>query len=510
MTTPSLSKRIAHGALWHAGGQWGLKLLGLVHLAITARLLVPEAFGILAFSASISEFAVLIMATTASTSLIRLERMDDSHIATAFWLRAGLALLFAAAFAASAPSLSHYMQTPGAWPVLAAMAGVMLIDNLTSTSIFARQRSLDMRPAVLTTIVRESVRISVGITLALIFKSVWALVAAQACGALAALAYSHTAAPQPFAPFKRSSLKDIAHVFRWGMVEHLGAVFFQRLDRLYLAGFVSTNVLGIYSVVVELALLPVNMIISPMMSALLPGLKEAQNRGTGLPVEQIQTALSLGIAVILPASVGLALVADWAVPLLLGPVWVEGVPILQAASLIAFALGLFNLSKTTLVAAGYLRSVAALSAGQGLLFVPLLYWGYTNWGLEGAAFMRGATTFVCGLLAIGLLAYASQMRLLRKGFLTDCLSSLLAGGAMLGFVLAVKHGFNTQGTAPITGMGAENAASAGALAPFLVSVAGGGAVYVGVRMLFWWLRGRPDALEKRLFTLLADLRQRRH
>lgn len=503
MTTPSLSKRIAHGALWHAGGQWGLKLLGLVHLAITARLLVPEAFGILAFSASISEFAVLIMATTASTSLIRLERMDDSHIATAFWLRAGLAVLFAAAFAASAPSLSHYMQTPDAWPVLVAMAGVMLVDNLTSTSIFARQRALDMRPAVLTTIVRESVRISAGITLAIIFKNVWALVVAQALGALAALVYSHITAPQPFAPFKRASLRDIAHVFRWGMVEHLGAVFFQRLDRLYLAGFVSTNVLGIYSVVVELALLPVNMIISPMMSALLPGLKEAQNRGVGLPVEQIQTALSLGIAVILPASIGLALVADWAVPLLLGPAWIEGVPILQAASLITMSLGLFNLAKTTLVAAGYLRSVAILSAGQGLLFAPLLVWGYQNWGLEGAAFMRGATTFVCGLMAVGLLARASQMRLLSKSFLADCFSSLLAGGAMLGLVLAIKYGFSAQNS------GAEHAVGDGALAPFIVSITLGAAVYASVRLLFWWLRGRPDALEKRLFALLADLRQRR-
>jgi len=107
-------------------------------------------------------------------------------------------------------------------------------------------------------------------------------------------------------------------------------IFFQLKNRA--EGQVAT--VGLYSMAEEIALLPgtkittvVNMLCSPMMAELQTNIESMR--------AAFYRAVRMTAVIVVPASAGMALVADEMVAVLLGPQWLPAVPVLRLLCLYA-------------------------------------------------------------------------------------------------------------------------------------------------------------------------------
>jgi CelD/BcsL family acetyltransferase involved in cellulose biosynthesis len=202
-------------------------------------------------------------------------------------------------------------------------------------------------------------------------------------------------------------------------------------------------------------------------------------------------ALALGVQtlVALPAGVGLVLVADSAVPLLLGPQWLAAVPVLQVLALVSVTTALTHSSAYLLLALGKVRVQALFVWGHFLLLAALLIAVFPRAGVQEIAEVRLAVATVAMLAFLGL-ALRAVPGMRARDILGSCWRPVL-GTAVMYLTLSVVQ-------VPDTWPLALRCAA---------TIAAGGALYAAAILLLWRTAGRPDGAET---YLLAKLRPSMH
>lgn len=117
-------------------------------------------------------------------------------------------------------------------------------------------------------------------------------------------------------------------------------------------------------------------------------------------------ALGVQALVVLPAGIGLALVAHTAVPLLLGPQWVAAIPLLQWLALMNIALALTHSSGYLLLALGKIRLQAILAWIQFALLLAFSLLIFSDCGAKTIAAIRLAVSIIAMALLLVLVLRA--------------------------------------------------------------------------------------------------------
>src|SRR5689334_5836707 len=71
MAPPPLAAAVVTSTIWLLATRWGMRLLGLINLAILGRLLDPEDFGISAMAFSIMEIGSVLVSLGAESAVIQ-------------------------------------------------------------------------------------------------------------------------------------------------------------------------------------------------------------------------------------------------------------------------------------------------------------------------------------------------------------------------------------------------------------------------------------------------------
>src|SRR5690606_25431857 len=224
----------------------------------------------------------------------------------------------------------------------------------------------------------------------------------------------------------------------------------------------------------ELASIPSSELVMPVNRALFPGYAKLSEEPARLRAGFLK-ALSLLSLLSVPASVGLALVGSFLVPLLLGPAWLELVPVLELLALsgVSTTLQINNLSvflavrRPDLLVKVSLVHIAALVVTL-LALVPSL-------GAIGAAW----SNLVSGVLSLPV-SYFAIANVLRISFADFA-------GAVWRPVAASAVMWLTVSLMPIP---AADVTSTYSLFSGLIStVVVGAAVYAAGVTLLWWAAG---------------------
>ncbi len=151
--------------------------------------------------------------------------------------------------------------------------------------------------------------------------------------------------------------------------------------------------LGSYNIAYELAHLPSTEIGAPINRALLPGFAKM---GPGEDVKSAYgTAVGLLALFALPAAALIFALAPFLVPVLLGPKWLDTVPLMQV---LAFngALLLFQASiSTVLMGRGFPLRVCVANTTYVLVLAMTLVMLTSRFGLIGAAYAALLTSILC-------------------------------------------------------------------------------------------------------------------
>lgn len=486
----SLLSRTARGAGWMVGFRLLNRLLGLASILVLVRLLAPEDFGLVALAFA---FAAAIEASTAlglEAQLMRAPEPDRDLYDTAFTLNLLRGLLLAVVVALAAAPAAAWMREPQLEAVMLTLAGLALLGSMGNVAVVDFLRALDFRREFVFRAVPRLAQAVAGIALALLLQSHWALLLAILVATLCSLALGY--AMQPYRPrLTLVAWRSLIVVSAWSWLLGVAIMLRDRLDNLVVGRLLGPAQLGIYTVSVEIASLPISEGVGPICRAAGPGFAAGlRGESPAAAAEAFLRILALTTLVALPAGFGISLVAGPVVTLALGPAWAEAAPLIALLSVSYIVLAFGMLASALLTAHLRIRDLVWVTGGAAVLRVGILVVMAPAFGLAGIGWGVGLALLIENGVLLTLALRASGVR--ARALLPHAWRPPLATACMVLALWASGLGW--------AGMPAGGGA---ALVALLSGVAAGVVTYVAAIGLLWIAAGRPAGAERDMIALIA-------
>ena len=268
MSTGAASQSIPSGTDVIAERAKGIKSLGWAGLAqmiglmirlasniLLARLLAPEAYGILGSAMAVLTTLEWLSDMGILPALIRHERgTEPSYLLTGWWIGVGRGVVISLAAMATAAPLAAFSREPALVGILIGLSFRPFVFALRSPGIPTLKKSLNYRALFFDEILQTLFGTLVSVSLAWATHSIWAIVAGTLAGAITGVIVSYWLAPlRPRLCWNPEAARDIGHLGRQVFLNTLIMALWINMDRLIGLRFVSLPAMGIYAVAWNLA-----------------------------------------------------------------------------------------------------------------------------------------------------------------------------------------------------------------------------------------------------------------
>jgi O-antigen/teichoic acid export membrane protein len=276
--TASFVQKIMRGAAFTSGGFILSQGLRFASNLVLARLLFPEAFGLMALMTMVLTGLTMLSDTGVPQSIMQHKRGDDPDFLNTAWtlnLMRGVvlwlvacALAVPAAWLYEAPELLWLLPTGG-------LSLVML--GAAPTRVFSAQRHLQLGRIVGIDLGAQAIGIAVMITLAVLTQSYWALVAGVLVTGAAKLGmeWALLSGLRNRLRWEGAASRDLLRFGGWIMLSSAFGFVLLQGDRAILGVFLTVEKLGIYNIAYFLASFPILMAHTMMSKLLIPAYREA-------------------------------------------------------------------------------------------------------------------------------------------------------------------------------------------------------------------------------------------
>ncbi len=410
----------------------GAQFLRLVSNLILTRILFPEAFGLMALVQVVILGLGMISVTGVKTAIIQNKRGDDLTFLNTAWMVqiARGFFLWALTILMAAPAANFFDQ-----PMLALLlpvAGLTAVMNgFQSTNMSTASRHLALGRLTFLELISQFAGIVIMIVLALITKSVWALVIGSVMAEAIKMVLSHIILPgiRNRPAWDTSVVWEIFHFGKYIFVGSVAGFLINQGDRAILGKFVSLTELAVYGFGFFLATVPVMMTHQLGSKVLLPlYARTAEQTDPESRRNQQKARAGLAGAMIL-AALFLGLIGEWLVPVLYEQAYHLAGPIMVLIALASTPTILINAYSQRLLAMGNSRDATLFTVLQAVLQIVILLVGIRNFGLIGAI----AAPPLAVLLVYPLIAWLAR----RAGGWEPKLDIALAALALVGTALVL-------------------------------------------------------------------------
>jgi O-antigen/teichoic acid export membrane protein len=374
------------GVSWMGSFRITFRLIGYIKLAILARLLTPEQFGLFGIAALVFAFLEITTETGINVFLIQEKTRVDKYLNTAWVVSIVRGIIISVFVLILAPFIASFFGAPNAKNLIMLIATVPLIRGLINPSVVSLDKDLKFKSEFF---LRSTVFLFdtiVAIIVALQLRTASSLVYGLIASAIAEVMVTHLfIKPKPRLHVDTTQFKRIIKRGKWVTLAGTANYFVEHIDDIMVGRIINTNALGIYQMAYKLSLLPLTEVTQVIGKVSFPVYVKISGDKTRLKKAFIKTSLVTTIIAALTGATILML-ADFIVSILLGPNWISVTPILRvlaifgilrATSSVQFVL--FNsLKQQHLVAKSLLIEFVALFA----ILIPFI----NKFGTIGAAY----------------------------------------------------------------------------------------------------------------------------
>jgi O-antigen/teichoic acid export membrane protein len=359
-------------------------ILRIVILAILARLLSQEEFGLANAGLTIMSFAGILSRLGLDKALIQYPELTEAHLRTASTVFILSSAAVGAVVAVLAPQISHFFRSDELIPVVRVVALCFPLQGMILVPAALLQRRLRFRRLAGIDVVSYLGGYGIiGIGFALAGFGVWALIYAALVQALITACWVIAAQPFPKRPqLDRGAFRDLIYYGGGHTVARGLNIVGGEADNIIVGRWLGIEALGAYGRAYQMLVFPVNLFSSVLIKVLFPSLAKLQNDTPRL-ARAYRRATGLTALIYLPLSIALIVLAPELVLLLLGPNWHQVVLPFQ---ILAAGL-LFRANKINLVVAQATGAVFNRAWREGIYGVLVVVGAFVGlrWGLPGVA-----------------------------------------------------------------------------------------------------------------------------
>ena len=384
MGEASLTGRTLAGLKWAGLSAVGQAVLTVSIVAVLARLLTPEDFGLVAIAMIFVTAAQNLGHRNIGAAIVQRAELTDRHIAAGVTLSIGAGGVFAAALWGLAPGAGRFFGEPAVAPILRALSAAVVCTGLGTVPEYLWRRRLRFRALTAAELVAQALGYGlVAIAMALSGYGVWALVAGTVMRQAVFAAAVLTTGPRlPRPALSRHEARELlgagagfSSIAAFNLIANQGS-------RLLVGRLLGATPLGYYTRSTALASLSGHLG-RVLGKVLFPAMAQRQRH-----TERLAAAYLNGVEILswlaVPAGLLLAVCAAEIVAVVLGGQWQAAVPVLEILAIgTAFRIGA-SLNAPLGRAMGALRQMAWRGAVNAAVLVAGVAAG-SRWGLNGVA-----------------------------------------------------------------------------------------------------------------------------
>jgi PST family polysaccharide transporter len=379
---PSMSVRSS--VRWLACAQATRIGAQLISLFVLARLLPPQAYGLIAMAMTVTNLAFMFRDLGTMVAVVQRPQLSERLASTLYWVNFGLALFIGLSlFALARPIASGYGE-PRLAPIICALAITIPISSVASVQQALMERHSQFRVLARIEAVSAAAGVALAVLIALRGGKEWSLVCQMLLSTTLAALQSWFASPwRPRRLFDRAELRSVfgfsGHYSLYQFITYL----LRNGDSVIVGKMLGSSVLGVYSMASKVMLFPLQNITTVVNRALLPAMSRRQQSRQELR-RLFLRAIGAVSMITAPLMAGLYALREPFVAAAFGPHWMGAAQLLAWLAAVGFLQSISAPHNAVLLALGKTRLMLLLSLYAAAVHLSCLTAG-AHWGVQGVA-----------------------------------------------------------------------------------------------------------------------------
>lgn len=379
-----LARSATRGAAATLAGQWTRLVVQTASTMVLARLLTPDAYGLVGMVFIFVVLAMLLKDLGLNSATVQRRTITHEQVNTLFWINLAFGVAIATLFWASAPAIAAFYGRPELTGIVIGLSFAVIFGSLASQPQALLSRRMDFTATAAIDVAAMVCGAVTAVAAALLGAGYWSLVVLHVTQHLArAVLVWRRCGWRPSRPARCADMRSLLSFGGYLSVTQLFSTMTQHIDNLLIGRYVGATQLGYYAKAYELLLLPLRQIQDPLARVALPTLSRLQDDPERYR-RYYTAALSAVILVSMPLLVLLMVSAEEVVLVLLGSQWTGTVPLFRILALAGIAQVVTHTIGWLFVSLGRVRRQAIWFLATRPLFVVAFIAGLP-WGARGVA-----------------------------------------------------------------------------------------------------------------------------
>ncbi len=388
--------------------------VNLVSIAVMARLLTPEDFGLIAMVAAAVGLLSVLKDAGLSMAIVQRETIEEAQVSVLFWVNTALSAALALAAVALAPAVAWFYGEPRLSAVTTALGAGLVLGGLTAQHSALLRRQMRFRAIAAAELGALTLSTIAAIAAALAGFGYWALVVRALATPLLRLIAIW--ALLPWRPGRPRRAAGTGGMLRFGgyltgfrLVNFAG----HNVDDVLVGRFLGSVDLGVYSKAYGLLMLPLRMVNRPLTNVAVPAMSRLQSQP-----ERLRSYYYKGVGLVatlsFPVVAFVAATSESLVLTVLGEQWTAVIDVFRILAIPAFIAATNVATGWVFVSLGHVErqmwaGVANTAVGVIAVAIGL------RWGLQGVAWALVASALVRRLPTLLYCYHGTPFRLATLG-----------------------------------------------------------------------------------------------
>jgi len=396
----SLAHRTYSAVRWTTTATLVRTGLQLAQIAILARFLAPQDYGLMAMVTVVLSYAGLFSDMGLSIAFVQRQEISSDERSSLYWLNVIVGSVLTICVVVVSPIASSFFNEPRLVPLIMLVSSNFLVISLGQQLRMDAEKALNFRPVAFVEMTAVVAGFATAVCAAWLGCGVYALVFGSMTNAWVGTAMSWVILANGWRPAKRMRWSDVRWFVRFGggmvvnnIINHVNAT----VDLLLGGRLLGAAQLGIYSVPRNL-ILQVQSMVNPIFTRVgFPLIASIQHDKE--QVRQIYlTTMNLTASINAPIYVAIAVFGQEMVHLLLGGNWLEAAPLLRILAVWGLIRSFGNPVGSLLFGMGRVKLAAKWNAALMLVIPPVVWLGssYGVFGMAWAMVILMAVLFIPG------------------------------------------------------------------------------------------------------------------
>ena len=325
----NIKSKAISGMIWSSGGSFAFQLIRIVTQIVLARLLWPEAFGLVALVMAFVSVANYLIENGLTLFIIRKQELNENDAYSLFIANMIFASSIVVLFVLSSGLIASYLKEPSTQLLLIVSSSAILFNAFGSVHKALLTRDLQFRGQTVIMLVSAIVSGLIAVMASILNFGVWSLVIYNV-----SYQFIQTVLLVRLYAFNyRGKLDHIflkeAVVYSWKlMLSGLIHTVYENIFNIIMGSLFSVSALGYYSNALKIRDGAAQTLTDAIQKVSFPVLSKLQDKKDSM-LETSRRILKLSIFIIYPILIGLAATSESIVKVVFNEQWLGMIPIMQ-------------------------------------------------------------------------------------------------------------------------------------------------------------------------------------